>query len=350
MKWLVFGGAGFIGCNLAARLIGRQDQVVVVDNLSRLGSSKNLEWLQSLGPMEFHSVDIRQADAVRAVVKRHKDVGAIAHLAAQVAVTTSVTDPRNDFECNALGTFNVLEAVRSAGIHPVVVHSSTNKVYGNLEHLKVILRNGRYQFRDLVKGVAENSPLDFHSPYGCSKGTADQYVADYARIYDFRTINFRQSCIYGPRQFGVEDQGWVAWFTIAAILGKPITIYGDGRQVRDVLYVEDLIDGFLAAVRKAGRIRGRSFNMGGGPKNTMSLLELLRKLESLLGRKLHVGFSGWRPGDQKVFVCDISKARKELAWAPRTRVDQGLAKLAGWVQANRELLRGVLDSPPPSRS
>lgn len=343
MKWLIFGGAGFIGCNLAARLIGRKDQVVLIDNLSRLGSAKNLEWLQSLGPVEFHKVDIRQADAVRSVVERHKDVGAIAHLAAQVAVTLSVQDPREDFECNALGTFNVLEAVRACNIRPTVIHSSTNKVYGNLEDLKVVLRKGRYQFRDLESGVPESTPLDFHSPYGCSKGAADQYVADYARIYDFRTINFRQSCVYGPRQFGVEDQGWVAWFTIAAILERPITIYGDGRQVRDVLYVDDLIDGFLAGVRKAGRIRGRAYNLGGGPKNTMSLLELLRRLESLLGRKLPARFAGWRPGDQKVFVCDISRAKKELGWVPRTRIDEGLAKLAGWVRENRDLLKGVLN-------
>ena len=256
MKWVVTGGAGFIGCNVVRRLLEQRKEVVIVDDLSRRGTSENLAWLQTLGPVKFVKQDVRDARGVAELLAAHRDADVVLHLAGQVAVTTSVTDPRTDFEINALGTFNVLEAVRRGGGKPIVLYASTNKVYGNMEQEGVELRNGKYAYKHLTGGVSEAAPLDFHSPYGCSKGTADQYVRDYARIYGMRSVVFRQSCIYGPRQFGIEDQGWVAWFTIAAVLGRPITIFGDGRQVRDVLFADDLADCYLRAVEQIDRTHG----------------------------------------------------------------------------------------------
>jgi CDP-paratose 2-epimerase len=238
---------------------------------------------------------------------------------------------------NALGTFNVLEAVRAHAPRAIVLYASTNKVYGGLEHLGVVEQDGRYQLRDLPGGVSEDEPLDFHSPYGCSKGAADQYVRDYARIYGLKTVSLRQSCIYGYRQFGIEDQGWVAWFTIAAVLGRPITIYGDGKQVRDVLFVDDLCDSYDAAVRKIDQVSGQVFNIGGGPSNQLSLLQLLAQLESLTGRKLEVRFSQTRPGDQPVFVCNLDRAAARLDWHPTTPATEGVQKLYRWVVDNRAL-------------
>jgi CDP-paratose 2-epimerase len=263
----------------------------------------------------------------------------VLHLAAQVAVTTSVTDPRTDFEINALGTFNVCEAVRQAAPDALLLNASTNKVYGHMPEVEVVQRGRCYAYADLPHGVPESQPLDFHSPYGCSKGTADQYVRDYARIYGLRTVNFRQSCIYGMRQFGVEDQGWVAWFTIAATLGRPITIYGDGRQVRDILYVEDLVDCYRRAVDNVERAQGECYNVGGGPRNVLSLLELIGYLEELLGREIPVSYADWRPGDQRVFVADVRKAQRDLGWCPATSKYDGIRRLAEWVGANRGLFQ-----------
>ncbi|MES2201161.1 MAG: SDR family NAD(P)-dependent oxidoreductase, partial [candidate division FCPU426 bacterium] len=254
MKALVSGGAGFIGCNMSKRLLQEGWQVTVFDNLSRPGTANNLRWLKNFGRVRFVKGDVRDRARVRAAYKAAQSPDAVFHFAGQVAVTTSVTDPREDFEVNALGTFNMLEGLRhglSAAskkkTKPAFFYSSTNKVYGGMEDIRVVEKGGRYQYRDLPKGIPESRLLDFHSPYGCSKGAADQYVHDYGRIYNFPTVVFRQSCIYGYRQFGVEDQGWVAWFTIAAALGKPLTIYGDGKQVRDVLFIEDLCDAYLLA-------------------------------------------------------------------------------------------------------
>jgi CDP-paratose 2-epimerase len=257
-------------------------------------------------------------------------------------VTTSVVNPREDFEINALGTFNVLEALRkrlpkSAKGRPAFFYSSTNKVYGGMEDIKVVEKKGRYQYRDFARGIPEDRLLDFHSPYGCSKGAADQYVRDYCRIYSFPTVVFRQSCIYGYRQFGVEDQGWVAWFTIAAALGKKITVYGDGKQVRDILFIDDLCDAYLAAYQCLNRTAGQVYNIGGGHKNQMSLRELLAFLEEFLGKKVATGRGPWRPGDQPVFVCDISKARREFGWQPKVTVREGVKRLHAWVMENRAL-------------
>jgi len=261
----------------------------------------------------------------------------VAHLAAQVAVTHSVADPREDFEINALGGFNLLEAVRGCGADPIVIYASTNKVYGELGGVQWREREQRYEYQELEYGIAENVPIDLHSPYGCSKGALDLYMLDYARIYGLKTVVFRQSCIYGPRQFGVEDQGWVAHFVISALLGRPITIYGDGKQVRDVLHVRDLITAFEAAIEHIDVSRGQAYNLGGGPHNTLSLLELIDRLQAKADRPIELEFDEWRPGDQKVYVSDIRKAKGDLGWAPQIGVGVGLSDLRQWVAANREL-------------
>ena len=336
-KWVITGGAGFIGCHAASRFHRAGDQVVVVDNLSRRGADANLEWLRDQGVDHFIKADVRDKEAIRSIFAEHADADAVLHLAAQVAVTTSVADPRADFDINALGTFNVLEAVRLAGARPAVIYSSTNKVYGNLEHVKVIERDGRYGYEDLPNGVDESEPLDFHSPYGCSKGAGDQYVRDYARIYDLKTVVFRQSCIYGTRQFGIEDQGWIAWFCLATNRGRPFTIFGDGKQIRDTLWVGDLVNAYVAAVERIGDVKGEIFNVGGGPSNTLSLIELVAMLEAHFGRKLNPPFADWRPGDQRVFVADVRKAARLLDWRPTVSTADGVAKLLEWIAQNRHL-------------
>jgi CDP-paratose 2-epimerase len=337
-KWIITGGAGFIGCHAAARLHAAGHRVVIVDNLSRRGADANLAWLRSRGITDFIWADIRDPHAMQQVLARHADADAVLHLAAQVAVTTSVDDPRTDFAINALGTLNVLEAVRTAADgRPAVLYSSTNKVYGGLEHRHVVERDGRYAYADAPLGIAEDEPLDFHSPYGCSKGAGDQYVRDYARIYGLRTVAFRQSCIYGTRQFGIEDQGWIAWFCIAAITGQPFTIYGDGKQIRDALWVDDLVDLYERAMEHIDEVAGEVFNVGGGPALTMSLNELVAKLGQFLGRDFDPPFADWRPGDQRVFVADSGKAQRLLGWAPKVTPDEGVERLLHWVRANRSL-------------
>lgn len=339
MTILITGGAGFIGANAASRFLSRGDTVAVVDNLSRPGAKKNLAWLETLGDLRFQCVDIRNVDALAAVVAEHRDAELILHLAGQVAVTTSVTDPRMDFDVNALGTFNLLEAARLSGIRAPIIFSSTNKVYGGMEDIGIVVRDGQYAYDGLPNGVSEDRGLDFHSPYGCSKGAADQYVRDYHRIYGLNTVVFRQSCIYGYRQFGMEDQGWIAWFTIAAQLGRPITVYGDGMQVRDVLFVDDLVDAFERAARNIERTAGNVYNVGGGPGNVLSLIELLDHIEARLGSPVPVGREDWRPGDQRVYISDIRRAREDFDWEPKVSRDQGLSLLYDWVAANRELFQ-----------
>lgn len=336
MHYLITGGAGFIGSNYVFRLLQRGEHVTIYDNLSRPGVQRNLEWLrQSFGEHSFHLVigDVRDAALLTAVARR-ADV--IIHLAGQVAVTTSVTHPREDFEANALGTFNALEAARLSERDPIFIYASTNKVYGGMEDVPVVEKETRWDYLDLPNGCPETQPLDFHSPYGCSKGSGDQYVRDYARIYGLRSVVFRQSCIYGPRQFGIEDQGWVAWFVIAAVTGRPITIYGDGKQVRDVLFIEDLLDAYDQAITHIERARGQVYNLGGGPQNTISIWrEFGALLEKLLGHPVPVSYGDWRPGDQRVFYADIRKAARELAWQPRVGVEEGIGRLVGWVQEHR---------------
>lgn len=337
-KFMVIGGAGFIGCNTVKRLLSLGHEVVAVDNLSRKGTQSNLDWLREQGDFAFEQVDIRDAAAMEQVFKTHTGLDTVIHLAGQVAVTTSVINPREDFEINALGTLNVLEGIRLSGQRPLVIYSSTNKVYGGMEEIVIEELETRYAYRDYPLGIPETATLDFHSPYGCSKGAADQYVRDYARIYDIPSVVMRQSCIYGYRQFGVEDQGWVAWFVIAAVLGKAISIYGNGKQVRDVLFVEDLVDAYLAASEKRDSVAGKIFNVGGGSRFQMSIWsEFGPILETLLGRKIDVTYGEWRPGDQPVYISDIRKAEAELGWAPKVSVEEGVSRLFHWVSENRSL-------------
>jgi CDP-paratose 2-epimerase len=337
LKALITGGAGFIGSNLAHRLIGKGHEVVVYDNLSRLGTDKNVAWLRGEygDRWTLLQADIRDFDRMRQAAL---DADLIYHLASQVAVTTSVQDPRHDFEVNAMGTLNVLEAARLSGCRPIVLYASTNKVYGGMEDVAVVERAQGYAYRDYPHGIPETYPLDFHSPYGCSKGAGDQYVRDYARIYGLPTVVFRQSCIYGPRQFGVEDQGWVAWFLIAAVTGQPITIYGDGKQVRDVLWIDDLLDLYEGAIERIDVASGQVYNVGGGPENTLAVWQELGPiLEELLGHELKVARDDWRPGDQRIFVADIRKAKRELGWQPMTGKREGVRRLYEWVIANKPL-------------
>jgi CDP-paratose 2-epimerase len=314
----------------------RHHDVLAVDNLSRPGAACNLDWLRAQHPLDFRRIDIRDAEEVDDVVRAFcPDV--VLHLAAQVAVTTSVTDPGLDFGVNARGTFNVLEAVRRRAPDAIVLYSSTNKVYGGMEHVGVVLRDGRYAYDDRPMGVDEDQALDFHSPYGCSKGAGDQYVRDYARIYGLRTVVLRQSCIYGTRQWGMEDQGWIAWFSIRAVQGRPVTIYGDGRQVRDVLWIDDLLDAYELAINSIDDVRGRVYNLGGGPGFTLSLQELLELLKTCSGQPVEHSHADWRPGDQRVFISDVRRAREELGWQPRVAPAVGVQRLHDWVVANRDL-------------
>lgn len=333
---LITGGAGFIGANAAARFLDEGWSVTIFDNLSRTGGKRNLEWLNSKYSPEFCLGDLRKPDQISSCIKSCK-FDYVLHCAAQVAVTTSVTDPRDDFETNAFGTFNLLEAVRLHCPEAFVVYASTNKVYGNMEELKVVERNGRYEYASIPNGVDESFPLDFHSPYGCSKGAADQYVHDYSRIYDLQTVVFRQSCIYGYRQFGVEDQGWVAWFIIAHALNRPVTVFGDGKQTRDVLFIDDLVDAYLLAFQNRGNAVGNIYNIGGGPANQLSLLELVKMIETVRERPFNYSLADWRPGDQRVFVADITKASREFGWTPKNGCVAGVEKLIKWVDANTEL-------------
>lgn len=332
---VITGGAGFIGVNAAEAFIRDGWHVVLFDNLSRKGTDLNLRYLRQKYPAacEFVLGDVRydHFTLLRAVERAEL----VLHLAAQVAVTTSIVRPVEDFEINAHGSFNLLEAVRESGGKPLVIYSSTNKVYGGMPDVICVKDATRYRFRDFPHGISETQPLDFHSPYGCSKGAADQYIHDYGRIYDIPTVVFRQSCIYGQRQFGVEDQGWVAWFSIAALLKRPITIYGDGLQVRDLLHIDDLVAAYQCAASEPSRAAGKIFNMGGGPSRTLSLVELLAFLEKYIGKKIPVGHAEPRAGDQPVFVADIRKAEKELGWRPKIDPLPGIEMLLKWVEANR---------------
>ena len=335
---LITGGAGFIGSNYAARCLARGEKVVIFDNLSRRGADRNIEWLSDRfdrRAFELIREDIRNVAAIQDAAK---GADKILHLAAQVAVTTSVTDPRTDFEINAGGTFNALEAARLSGRKPAFLYASTNKVYGGMDDVEVVELQTRYDYKDLPDGASELQPLDFHSPYGCSKGSGDQYVRDYHRIYDLPTIVFRQSCIYGTRQFGVEDQGWLAWFLIAAITGRPITIYGNGKQVRDVLFIEDLLDAYDAAFTHLDQSAGQVFNIGGGRENSISVwAEFGSLLENMLGKPIRTKNRDWRPGDQPVFISDIRKANDLLKWTPKVKLEQGIRRLYDWVKENQNL-------------
>jgi CDP-paratose 2-epimerase len=333
---VIFGGAGFIGSNVAHRLLSQGQRVLIFDSMARPGVQRNVEWLESEhgDRLRVQIGDVRDARAVRRAVR---GAGQIFHFAAQVAVTTSLMDPLEDFEVNARGTLNVLEAIRAQEARPSLLFTSTNKVYGGLHDVALELRGRRYRPVDeSLRAIGESRPLDFESPYGCSKGCADQYVLDYARSFGIPAVVFRMSCIYGPRQFGTEDQGWVAHFLIRALQGLPITVYGDGKQVRDALYVEDLVDAMLRAHAAIDRLSGQAFNMGGGTRRTISLLELLEGIGDLTGRAPEVRFGPWRTGDQRYYVSDTRKFQAATGWAPRTSIREGVARLHAWL---REMAR-----------
>jgi CDP-paratose 2-epimerase len=335
---LITGGAGFIGSNLADRLLSEGHEVTIFDNLSRSGCEANVTWLRQTHGADAFLLMRGELTDFATLLRASAGAQRIYHLAGQVAVTTSVKDPRLDFEANALGTFNALEAARLVADDPIFLYASTNKVYGGMEDVGIVSEPSRYWYADYPYGLPETRPLDFHSPYGCSKGAGDQYTRDYARIYGLRTVVMRQSCIYGYRQFGIEDQGWVAWFIIAALKGRPISIYGDGKQVRDVLFIDDLLDAYDAAVRNIKTTAGQVYNIGGGPDNTMSIwAEFGPMLADLLGRPVPVHFADWRPGDQRVYVSDIRQAERELGWRPQVSVPDGVARLYGWIRDNQAL-------------
>ena len=332
---LVTGGAGFIGCNLVDRLARDGHDVIVFDALTRPGVERNLAWLQSRHPKRVRAevADIRDE---LALTRAAADAKAVFHFAAQVAVTTSLVEPTEDFAINIGGTLSLLEALRRRGDRTPLIFASTNKVYGDLNDLEMELVGEAYQPVDKgvrAKGVGESRPLDFHTPYGCSKGAADQYVLDYARSFDLPTCVMRMSCIYGPRQMGTEDQGWVAHFLIRALAGEPISIYGDGCQVRDIMNVADTVDAYMAAWKQIERVSGRAFNLGGGPSNAVSLRQLLGEIERMIGRKVDLSFSDWRAGDQRYYVSDTSAVRRELNLQRPIDWRTGVADLAEWLKA-----------------
>ena len=337
---LITGGAGFVGSNLAERLLATTDaHIRVFDNLSRPGVQRNLEWLEAMpqsARLEFVAGDVRDAAALRFAAR---DASEIYHLAAQVAVTTSLDDPATDFEVNAQGTFNVLEAARLSGRKPFVLYTSTNKVYGSLEGVPVAVNGTRYcACEPSFQGVEEAEMLDFHSPYGCSKGAADQYVRDYARIYDLPTVVFRMSCIAGPRQFGNEDQGWVAHFLYSVLAGRPITVYGDGYQVRDILHVHDLVDAMLAARDNPAASRGEIYNVGGGMERAVSVLEMLRWVERKTQQPLLLDYSAVRPGDQPLYISNTAKLERHTGWRATRSLDCILDDIHAFWRANYETI------------
>jgi CDP-paratose 2-epimerase len=343
MKYLVTGGCGFVGANLSARLIKEgKGQVIVCDNLSGAGAESNRAWLQSLGgSLDFERADVRVPAEVNSLVERHHpDV--VFHLAGQIAMTTSMADPRKDFETNTLGSINLLEGVRAYCPNAAIVYASTNKVYGALATVSLREELLRYTAPNHPRGVDESAPLDFQTPYGCSKGAADQYMLDYARIYGLNTVVFRHSTIYGERQLGTFDQGWVGWFCQqgVAVLSDPtrppFTIAGNGRQVRDLLYVDDAVDAYLSAAARMADVRGEVFNIGGGMENSSSLLELFAQLEEMLGIQMRFECLPWRPSDQRYFVADHGKASLRLGWTPRVTKAVGVARMVEWCRSLAE--------------
>lgn len=336
MKLLITGGCGFLGSNLASDALARGDELVVFDNLYRNGSRDNLLWLQNQGKFTFEHGDIRNQNDINRVIQNFEP-DAIFHLAGQVAMTTSIANPRMDFEVNAMGTHNLLEAVRLHAPEATVVYSSTNKVYGDLEQFTYTETDTRYQCKEHPNGFSEKTQLDFHSPYGCSKGAADQYMLDYARIFGLKTVVFRHSSMYGGRQFATYDQGWVGWFCQQAVnsknglLKEPFTISGTGKQVRDVLHADDMKRLYRAALTNIEHAKGQAFNIGGGIENSFSLLELFIFLEDLVTTKLSYTKLTVRESDQKIFVADLSKANKMLGWEPQISAKAGVTRMVEWV-------------------
>lgn len=337
MKILIVGGCGFLGSNLAAHGIRKDNDVMVFDNLMRKGSFQNLEWLRSIGKFKFEHGDTRNENDVETLF-RQNSFDWVFHLAGQVAMTTSIANPYKDFEINTIGTLNVLEAIRKYSPRTVMIYSSTNKVYGDLEQYDYIEKETRYECKQFPIGFDESVPLDFHSPYGCSKGAADQYMLDYHRIFGLKTIVFRHSSMYGSRQFATEDQGWIGWFCQKAIekyrdnKSDPFTISGNGKQVRDILHARDMINLYFTAAQAADKIAGNAFNIGGTMKQSLSLLELFNMLEQILDIKLDYKKIAPRISDQKVFVADIHKIKSMIGWSPVVTAEQGIKEMIEWVK------------------
>jgi CDP-paratose 2-epimerase len=336
MKILITGGLGFIGVNTALTL-GNNHEIFVIDNLSRKGNIENYTTLKKKINFTLFNKDIRNYFDLEEIFKQNK-FDAIIHLAGQVAVTSSYRNPREDFEINCLGTFNILECIRKYSPDTILLFSSTNKVYGDFKS-EIEEKDTRYIYGNEVKGISEDQKLDFHSPYGCSKGSADQYVRDYHRMYGLKTVVLRQSCIYGSNQFGIEDQGWVSWFSIASLFDKNITVYGNGKQVRDVLHVSDLIELYMSVIDNIEICSGKTYNVGGGIDNTLSLLELLDLLKTKLNKNIQYSFSDWRPGDQKIYISDIENIKKDIGWEPKINVIEGLNLMFDWIIDNKQIFK-----------
>lgn len=338
MKYLITGGCGFLGSNIASQILKQQDKLIIYDNLSRIGGKQNLEWLKSIGDFKFYKENTKDYEKISAVIKKeHPDV--IYHLAGQVAMTVSIKNPMLDFETNTIGSFNVLEAVRQFSPDSIVVYSSTNKVYGDFEYLDYSETPSRYICKQLPNGFDESVKLDFHSPYGCSKGAADQYMLDWARIFGIKTVVFRHSSMYGSRQFGTFDQGWISWFCQKAVetvqdKNTTFTISGNGKQVRDVLHADDMIKLYLSVPEHINKAKGQVYNIGGGMENSLSLLELFDLLEKELNIKLCYTKLPPRESDQKVFVADITKASETFNWHPEVSKEQGIKNMLEWVKMN----------------
>jgi CDP-paratose 2-epimerase len=336
MKYLITGGCGFLGSNLALEVLSRGEELHIFDNLYRESSYENLEWLKRKGNFKFIHADMRNLNDVENTIKSIKpDV--IFHLAGQIAMAKSLRNPRMDFEINTLGSLNILESVRKYSPDSIIIYSSTNKVYGDLNYLKYQEKETRYVAVDYPNGFDENLKLDFHSPYGCSKGAADQYMLDYARIFGLKTVVFRHSSMYGGRQFTTYDQGWVSWFckkaieTKRGILREPFTISGNGKQVRDILYIKDVVDLYFKTIKNIEKIKGQVFNIGGGTKNSLSLIELFDILEKELEVKLNYKKLPWRISDQKIFVADIFKSKEKISWKPKISKLNGIKKMIEWI-------------------
>lgn len=339
MRYLITGGCGFMGSNLAEEVLARGEQLLIIDNLSRTGSKENLKWMKKLGQFEFEQIDICSDKDIDNIFTRYQpDV--VFHLAGQVAMTTSIDNPKLDLAINTVGTLNILEAIRKYSPNSILVYSSTNKVYGDLETLSYTELPLRYQAKDYPKGFNEKLPLAFSTPYGCSKGAADQYVVDYSKNFDIRTVVFRHSSAFGLRQFSTFDQGWIGWFVQQAIETKidssrnPFTLSGSGKQVRDVLFSSDLVRCYFKAIKNIDQANGEVFNIGGGYKNSISPLELFSFLEETIDVKLHYEHLPWRRSDQKVFIADIDKAEKLLGWTPAINTTEGLLEMINWTKHN----------------
>ena len=342
-KLFITGGAGFIGYNCADFFLEKGFKIKIYDNISRKGSKINLKRVLKNKSISFEKGDLKNFNLLNKSIKKFKPT-LIINCAGQVAVTTSITNPRLDFESNALGTFNLLEILRKNNLKTKLIHLSTNKVYGELKNIKLEVKKKRYLYKNNKNGIDETTQLDFSSPYGCSKGAADQYVKDYKKIYGLDTYVVRQSCIYGPNQFGIEDQGWVAWITLCSLINKKINIFGNGKQVRDILYIDDLVNLFYKIYTNRKKISKNYYNCGGGIKNSISILELIDTLQKYNRRKAKISFKKERKADQKIFVSNNKSLYKNFRWLPKTSKQQGIRKLYIWIKENLDIFKKIYNN------